>query len=55
MTDAIFELPVASNEPVLGYAPGSPERKALKAALKELKKVSLEVPMVIGGEDVFTK
>lgn len=54
MSDAIFEIPVVTNEPVLSYAPGSPERKALKAALKEMKKDKKEIPMFIGGEEVFT-
>lgn len=54
MTDAIFELPIASNEPVFSYAPGSPERKALKAAIKEMKKETVDIPMFIGGKEVFT-
>ncbi len=54
MADAIFQIPVVTNEPVYSYAPGSPERQALKATIKELKKQKLEVPMVIGGKDVFT-
>lgn len=54
MTDAIFELPIASNEPVWSYAPGSPERKALKAAIKEMKKETVDIPMIIGGKEVHT-
>ena len=36
MPKGIFNVPVAKNEPVLSYAPGSTERKELQAKLKEL-------------------
>lgn len=54
MNNTVFEIPIATNEPVLSYAPGSPERATLKEALNALKGVTLEIPMVIGGKDVFT-
>lgn len=54
MTDAIFQVPAPVNEPVLNYAPGSPEKKALKLALSELKAKQTDVPMYIGGQKVFT-
>ncbi|RMG84055.1 MAG: L-glutamate gamma-semialdehyde dehydrogenase, partial [Bacteroidetes bacterium] len=41
-------------EPVLSYAPGSPEKRELKAALKALKGQTVEIPMTIGGKKVFT-
>jgi 1-pyrroline-5-carboxylate dehydrogenase len=44
--------PPPGNEPVLSYAPGSPERKALKDELLRLAGEKLEIPMVIGGERV---
>ncbi len=47
-------VPKATNEPVLDYKPGSPERIALKAAIKELKSKTVDIPMVIGGEEVRT-
>lgn len=53
MANAFFEVPIAVNEEVLSYAPGSPERAALKAALKELKSKTIEVPMTIGGKKVM--
>ena len=34
--DAVTRVPAPVNEPVLDYAPGSPERAALEAALAEL-------------------
>ena len=49
-----FYYPMPSNEPVLNYAPGSPEKAALKAALKELKANKIDVPMYIGSEEVRT-
>jgi 1-pyrroline-5-carboxylate dehydrogenase len=49
-----FYYPLPVNEPVLNYAPGSKEKAALKAALKELKSQKADVPMYIGGEEVRT-
>ena len=54
MANAYFDLPKTANEPVLSYAPGSPEREALKNAIKELKKVEEDIPMYIGGAHVRT-
>jgi len=47
-----FDYPAPANEPVLSYAPGTPEREALKNALKECKKNKVDVPMYIGSEEV---
>ncbi|MBK9303237.1 MAG: L-glutamate gamma-semialdehyde dehydrogenase [bacterium] len=46
--------PLPMNEPILGYLPGSPEKAALKAKLKELAGARIEIPLVIGGKDVAT-
>lgn len=54
MSLGTFHYPAPANEPVLGYAPGSPERARLKAALAELKGQQIDVPMVIGGREVRT-
>ncbi|RBQ20454.1 1-pyrroline-5-carboxylate dehydrogenase [Spongiactinospora rosea] len=48
--DAISNVPVPANEPVYGYAPGSPERAALESRLKELGGTRLDMTMTIGGE-----
>ncbi|MFD0888703.1 1-pyrroline-5-carboxylate dehydrogenase, partial [Streptosporangium algeriense] len=48
--DAISNVPAPVNEPVLGYAPGSPERSALENRVKELAGVQLDLTMTIGGE-----
>lgn len=49
-----FYYPLPANEPVLSYAPGTPERARLKKALKDMKSVKLDIPMYIGGEEVRT-
>lgn len=54
MSNAIFEVPYPTNEPVYGYEKGSEERRLLLEAVKELKAEYKEIPMVIGGKEVFT-
>jgi 1-pyrroline-5-carboxylate dehydrogenase len=54
MSEGFYTIPEVKNEPIKSYAPGSPERKELKNKLAELRSVELEIPMVIGGKDVFT-
>jgi len=55
MSNAIFQVPAAMNETCLTYAPGSDERKEVKAALKKLSSKKIKIPMVIGGKEVFGK
>ena len=50
----IFRPPPAVNEPVRGYAPGSPERAELKQRLAEMAGERIDIPLVIGGERVET-
>jgi 1-pyrroline-5-carboxylate dehydrogenase len=50
----IFKPPAPSNEPVKSYAPGSPERAALQRRLAEMQAEQIEIPLVIGGEEVRT-
>jgi len=54
MANGIFRIPAPRNEPNLSYAPGTPERAALKARLAELSSAELEIPLVIGGREVRT-
>ncbi len=54
MTNGIFNVPIPSNEPVLSYGPGSPEKKALKAKIAELKSKEIEIPVIVGGEELKT-
>src|SRR6266511_2058995 len=50
----IFRLPAPANEPVLSYAPGSPERRELQQRLTEMESQRIELPCVIGGEELRT-
>ena len=52
MGKGFFKVPVAINEPVKSYKPGSPEREEVLATYKAMLKETLEVPMYINGKDV---
>ncbi len=54
MSTGFYQIPTPANEPVYTYAPGTPERAALKAALQELRSFEVEVPLYIGGEQLKT-
>lgn len=54
MSNAYFEVPIATNEPVLSYAPGSAEREELLAAYKNMKSTKVDIPMYIGGRRITT-
>jgi len=54
MANAYFNVPVADNEPVLGFAPGSPEKEELQAVYAEMKESQIDAPMFIGSEEVTT-
>jgi len=54
MSNAKFTLPQPINEPILSYAPGSPERQALKAALNKIAGEQIEIPLIIGGKEIRT-
>ena len=54
MSLGTFSYPLPANEPVLSYAPGSPERTLLKKTLTELKNAQVDVPMYIGEDEVRT-
>lgn len=49
-----FVIPRPTNEPVLGYLPGSPEREDLISKLHELKSKKIEIPLIIGGKEIRT-
>ncbi|WP_199038887.1 L-glutamate gamma-semialdehyde dehydrogenase [Glycomyces salinus] len=48
--DALFNVPTPTNEPVHGYAPGTPERESLQKKLAELASTQLELDMNIAGQ-----
>lgn len=54
MDEAQFTLSQPQNEPMLGYFPGSFERRELKACLDSLTRCEIEIPLVIGGQEVRT-
>ncbi len=54
MANSRPSIPAPRNEPVLSYAPGTPERAALQARLAELSSREIEIPLVIGGREVRT-
>lgn len=55
MSNALFQVPVATNEPVRPYAPGTSEHKNLISKYKEMYDQSpIDVPMHIGGKEVRT-
>lgn len=54
MSNAYFKVPAPINEPIKSYAPGSPEKAALKARMAEMKAMTIDVPLIIGGEEIRT-
>lgn len=54
MGKGFFNVPVAVNEPVKSYAPGSPEREAVLNAYKAMINSNVEVPLYINGKDIKT-
>lgn len=54
MSNAFFEPPIAFNEPIYGYAPGSEEKKELKQAISTLKAQEVDIPMFIDGKEIRT-
>lgn len=54
MSNAFFNLPPLSNEPVYSYGPGSPEKAALKSMIADLKASAPDFPMHIGGQKITT-
>ncbi len=53
-SNALFKVPCPKNEPNLMYRPGSKEREEVKIYLDELSKNPVEIPLMIGGEEVKT-
>jgi len=55
MSNALYKVPTAVNEPVRNYAPGSAEREELISKYKEMyNQDPIDVPMYIGGKEVRT-
>lgn len=54
MSQATFRVPTPRNEPYNDFAPGSESRKALKAELERLSSQQVEIPVIVGGKELFT-
>ncbi len=54
MPKGFFNIPEIKNEPVLSYAPGTPERAELKKAIEEMRSEVTDIPMIINGKEVRT-
>ena len=54
MSQANFIVPEPKNEPYLSYAPGTSGREGLKAELDRLSSKEIEIPLIIGGEEIRT-
>ena len=49
-----FTIPIPVNEPIKDYDPGSPEKASLQAKADELSSQVIDIPLVIGGEEIRT-
>jgi len=54
MGKGFFQVPVAVNEPIMGFAPGSPEREAVLQQYKAYYKGSVDIPLFIGSKEIRT-
>ena len=54
MSKGLFKVPEPINERVRNYAPGTHERETLKQEIEKLRSQVLDIPMVIGGEEIRT-
>ena len=54
MSKGVFNVPVATNEPVKSYEPGSAEREELLSTYQAMYNSTTDVPLYIGGETIHT-
>ncbi len=54
MVNASIQVARPANEKVLMYGPGTPEREAVKSAIKSMTESTIEIPLIIGGKEVRT-
>ena len=54
MNNAIFMYDLPKNEPILGYLPCSLERKELEKEIQRLSSEVIEIPLIIGGKEIYT-
>ena len=54
MLDTVFRRDEPQNEPIRAYAPGSTERASLEARLAAMSQETVEIPCIVGGEEIRT-
>ena len=54
MSQRVYHVPPAENEPVKSYAPGTKERTDLKKTIEEMRSSQADIPMFIDGKEVRT-
>ena len=54
MSNAIYKVPPAKNEPISSFAPGTPERESLKSKLIEMSNNQIDIPIIINGKEIRT-
>jgi len=54
MNNAVFIFEYPHNEPVKTYSPGTRERKELQSELETMSSSEIEIPLIIGGKEVYT-
>ena len=52
--NGVIKIPRPTNEPVMVFAPGSPEKVSLKSELTRMLGEEIEIPLIIGGKEVRT-
>jgi 1-pyrroline-5-carboxylate dehydrogenase len=55
MMRGFYDVPVPQNEQVKSYLPGSKERMDLKKAIADFRSTEVDIPMIIGGQKVYTQ
>ena len=54
MNNSIYNFPLPENETIREYLKGSTDREKLDAELKRQSETILEIPLIIGGKEIFT-
>ncbi len=54
MSNAYFRIPQPINDPIRNYEPGSPDKALLKQTLAQMQSEEIEVPLIIGGQEIRT-
>lgn len=52
MLNSVVNVPIPKNEPIKSYAPGTPERAELQKEIARQRATHIEIPLIIGGEEV---